>query len=104
MNHGLIEDVRHPIPGEAFVPIVSKADIPDDVTDSLPYLFRWFNVAVTDYLPNEKLWQVLTLDGLQRPFKVPRIYLMFKAEDPFLFANRVKAAIELRNITENNIR
>lgn len=104
LNHGLIEGIRHPIPGEAFVPVSKKNNLLYLYEDPLNNLYRWFNVAVTDYLPDKKLWRVLTLDGFQRPFSVPRIYLMFKAEDPKVFAQRIQAALELRHLTESNIR
>ncbi|KAK4887372.1 hypothetical protein RN001_003643 [Aquatica leii] len=104
IQHGIIDGVRHPIPGEAYLPVCMKPTVPDTSVDYLNHVYKWVNVAVTDYTPENKLWHVLTLDGYQRTFKVPRIYLMFKAEDPFMFAQRIKEAIELRNETENNIR
>lgn len=61
-------------------------------------------MAVTAYIPERQLFRVLTLDGLQRPFNVPRIYLYFKAENPASYATRVKAAVDLRNETENRIK
>lgn len=67
-------------------------------------IYEWMNVAVTDYSPEKQLWHVLTLDGLQRKFKIPRIYLMFKAEDPEIFGRRIKAALNLRYKSENLIR
>lgn len=82
----------------------NRSIVPLNPAEPLNYLYHWVNVAVTDYTRETKLWHVLTLDGLQRSFQVPRIYLMFKAEDPEIFANRIKAALEYRNITENNIR
>jgi hypothetical protein len=35
---------------------------------------------------------------------IPRIRLMFKADDPETFAQRVKFAVDLRREVENNLR
>lgn len=104
MQHGVIEGVRHPIPGEAYVPVVTSIDPTLSGDDKLNALYDWVNVAVTDYLEQNNRWAVLTLDGLQRVFHLPRIYVEFKAEDPDNFARRMKAAIKLREYTENRIR
>lgn len=103
LDHGILEGVRHPIPGEAFVPIPKSVRLPHGC-DVLNWLYKWVNVAVTDYDHNTKLWAVLTLDGELRAFKLPRIYVMFKAEDPWQFARRIRAALDLRNESENFIR
>lgn len=104
LDHGLLEDIRHPIPGEAFLPTANSVVFSSTSKDIMDNLYQWVNVAVTDYDANENLWSILTLDGLQRAYKIPRIYLMFKAEDPTVFAKRIKAALDLRNDTENLIR
>ncbi|KAF5308293.1 hypothetical protein FQR65_LT06286 [Abscondita terminalis] len=104
IKHGIVDGVRHPIPGEAYLPVCKKPSISKSSVDYLNHAYKWVNVAITDYNPQTKLWQVLTLDGFQRAFKIPRIYLMFKAEDPVIFAERIKFAIDLRNEVENNIR
>lgn len=100
----MLDGVRHPIPAEAFLPITSKSEVPTNPTDSANYIYEWVTVAVTNYEENLKLWSVTTLDGFQRMFNIPRISLMFKAEDPQNFANRIKAAIDLRNEVESRIR
>ncbi|KAF5270064.1 hypothetical protein FQA39_LY08476 [Lamprigera yunnana] len=104
LQHGVIEGVRHPIPGEAFVPVRKRPVVSESSVDYLNHVYQWVNVAVTDFTPDDKLWHVLTLDGYQRTFQIPRIQLMFKAEDSRAFAERIKSAIELRNETENIIR
>ncbi|CAH1982455.1 unnamed protein product [Acanthoscelides obtectus] len=101
LQHGVIEGVRYPLPGEAYL------EIADEHRGEFCHLFDtygWMNVAVTDYNFETKKWAVLTLDGLQRTFEVPRLYVMFKAEDPRNFAKRVEAAIKSRYDTENLIR
>lgn len=101
MDHGLIEGVKHPLPGEAFVP---NAEFHTEYDNPLEDIYCWMNVAVTDYNFNTKLWTVLTLDGLQRTFELPRLRVMFKAEDPGNFARRIKAAMDVRYEVENKIR
>lgn len=98
LDHGLIDGVRYPLPGQAFVIINEEfeADDPDN--------WGWINVAVTNYDFDLKLWAILTLDGLQRQLQMPRVYVMFKAEDPVNFAQRLKDAVDLRYYTENSIR
>lgn len=66
--------------------------------------YTWLNAAVTDYNFNTKLWSVLTLDGSQRKFDLSRLNVMFKAEDPENFADRLKNAVQTRHKTENLIR
>lgn len=66
--------------------------------------YSWLNVAVTDYNFDTKLWSVLSLDGSQRKFDMPRLNIMFKAEDPENFAERIKNAVQTRHKTENLIR
>nr|CAI5840362.1 unnamed protein product [Callosobruchus analis] len=100
LQHGVIDGVRYPLPGEAFLERASQNCEEECLFDT----YEWMNVAVTDYNFETKKWIVLTLDGLQRTFEVPRLYVMFKAEDPMNFAERVKAAIKLRYDSENLIR
>uniref|UniRef100_A0A1Y1N5M7 Dynein heavy chain 1, axonemal n=2 Tax=Photinus pyralis TaxID=7054 RepID=A0A1Y1N5M7_PHOPY len=104
LNHGVMEGVRHPIPAVAFVPVYMKPLVHPSSPDYLNHVYEWTDVAVTNYTPDDELWHVLTLDGFQRTFAIPRIRLMFKAEDPVVFAHRIKAALELRNQAENSIR
>ncbi|XP_044749962.1 dynein axonemal heavy chain 1-like [Coccinella septempunctata] len=98
LEHGVVEGVRHPIPGKAFL------KIQDPMETSKEQNYDWINVAVTDYLPESQLWSVLTLDGSQRTFNLPRIYIMFSAENPMIFGERIKAAVDLRNQVEDTIR
>lgn len=99
-----MDGVKYSIPGEAFLPISSKSGVPTQGGDSTNYLYEWVNVAVKDYNKSTKLWSVVTLDGLLREFKIPRIHLMFKAEDPENFLRRLQAAINLRNESESRIK
>lgn len=104
LEHGIVDGVKYPIPGEAFLPISSKTEVPAHVTDSANFLYEWVNVAINSYNSETKLWTVVSLDGLLRKFHIPRIHLMFKAEDPENFMRRIEAAINLRNEVESRIR
>lgn len=102
---GVIKGVRNPLPGEAFVPVVSEVLDPfTKIEDLFTHLCQWVNVAVMDYDDDKKLWKIMTLDGTRRTFELPRIYVMFKAEDPDVFARRIKAAVDLRRVTEATLR
>lgn len=105
MDHGLIDGVRHPMPGEAYLPVnKTPSKTWKDAEEILSTLYVWTDVAVTEYNPTKKLFSVITLDGFQRPYKVPRIYIMFKADDPRVFAERVKNAVSTRAKVENHIK
>lgn len=105
INLGIINGVRYPLPATVFVErIINKKWIFDRDVNTLNNMFGWFHAAVTDYDDKEKVWTVLTLDGLKRKFLLPRIYIQFFGEDPRKFAKRVAAAIKQRQIAETSIR
>lgn len=106
MEHGIVDGVLHPIPGEAYLPCVTEdpENAKENIMVRLNHVYEWLNVAVTDYSPETRLWHVLTLDGLQRTFQIPRIYVMFKAEDPEIFGQRIKAALDERERVQQLIR
>ncbi|XP_018331814.1 dynein heavy chain 1, axonemal-like [Agrilus planipennis] len=107
LKHGVLDGIQHPLPGLGFVTLPSEINndvIGEGVSQEYTVFYGWVNVAIMDYVPQKKHWKVLTLDGLQRTFVLPRIYLMFRAEDPQVFAQRIRAAIDLRNDVENKIR
>ncbi|XP_072136794.1 dynein axonemal heavy chain 1 isoform X1 [Mobula birostris] len=114
---------RKPIPGYALLPKDDKLghDVPK--SDSLGY--RWFSVGVLDYDKEKKLYLVqkansyglirdeqnrIVLNGgitetgerlkLPNQYWIPRVQLMFSAEDPVVFAKRVAQAHFLRQKTE----
>ncbi|XP_026674744.1 dynein heavy chain 1, axonemal-like [Ceratina calcarata] len=105
LNLGTMDGTRYPLPATVFVPRFRAQDEMFVLEDEeLNNLFIWTNAAVTDYDPSKRLWSVLTLDGLQREFKIPRIYIRFYAEDPKIFAKRMAAAIEQRRIAQAAIK
>ncbi|XP_018365084.1 PREDICTED: dynein heavy chain 1, axonemal-like [Trachymyrmex cornetzi] len=104
INLGIIDGIRYPLPATVFVErIIDKKKIFDRY-NILNNLYGWFHAAVTDYNNEQKLWTVLTLDGLKRKFLLPRIYIRFFGEDPRKFAKRVAAAVKQRQIAETSIR
>lgn len=61
-------------------------------------------MAVFSYDAVKEKWDVMALDGTKRKFWIPRIRLMFKADDPENFTKRIKWAIDMRDECENNLR
>lgn len=61
-----------------------------------PCVMMAYNAATTRY--------DVSLTGSGATVSVPRIYLLFDAEDPEVFAQRVSAACELRKQTEGHLR
>ncbi|CAF4763844.1 unnamed protein product [Pieris macdunnoughi] len=105
LSLGLIEGEQYPCPGLAFLPKEDgKSSKSGDIFQMLNNLYDWINVAAFSYNKDTDTWEVMALDGTQRRFNIPRIRLMFKADDPETFARRVKFAVDLRNEVENNLR
>uniref|UniRef100_A0A6I8PKH9 Dynein axonemal heavy chain 1 n=1 Tax=Ornithorhynchus anatinus TaxID=9258 RepID=A0A6I8PKH9_ORNAN len=118
---------RNPIPGKALLPTDDILGHEDPYSNEVTYL--WFNVGVLDYDKEEKLYLVhkmkerervrdeegqIILNGGITPagrvpllpcqYWVPRIQLLFCAEDPRVFAQRVISASSLRDETEELLR
>ncbi|XP_067907506.1 dynein axonemal heavy chain 1 [Heterodontus francisci] len=116
-------DIRKPIPGKALLPKDDKLGHDDPKSDSLSY--RWFFVGVLDYDKAKKLYLVQKANSydlirdeknqtvvnggisesgerleLPNQFWIPRVRLMFCAEDPIVFSKRVAQAHFLRQKTE----
>ncbi|XP_050357868.1 dynein axonemal heavy chain 1-like [Nymphalis io] len=106
LSLGNIEGEQYPCPGLAFIPKQDgKSNKPaTDIIQILNNLYEWTNVAAFSYDKNTDKWVVMALDGSKRYFNIPRIRLMFKADDPDTFAERVKFAVNLRKEVENNFR
>ncbi|KAI4880923.1 hypothetical protein NFI96_025448, partial [Prochilodus magdalenae] len=102
---------RKPVPAKALLPTCDKSLTPE---------YSWQSVGVLDYYPEKKQYLVQKADphgrvrdrkgrpvktGVLSPLKagqfwVPRVRLMFLAEDPRLFAQRVQFAYNFRRTTE----
>ncbi|KAG9260637.1 dynein heavy chain 1, axonemal [Astyanax mexicanus] len=110
-----------PVPAKALLP--TSDNISDTVIVSPTLEYMWQSVGVLDYCPEEKQYLVQKADPLGRirdrngkpavpgaqrnkdsllagQFWVPRIRLMFCAEDPRIFAQRVQFALNSRKTTE----
>lgn len=124
INLGWLDGIRHPLPAEAFLPNrFLQESIPHeissesmefsfedrsyesyslaskDVTVVRNHLYQWTKVAVRDYDPEKLLWIVTDLIT-KVTYKIPRIQLMFIAENPEEFIYRVKKALLLRENCE----
>ncbi|XP_067855101.1 dynein axonemal heavy chain 1 [Heptranchias perlo] len=116
-------NIRKPIPGKALLSKEDKLGHDDPKSDSVVY--RWFFVGVLDYDKEKKLYLVQKADSydlirdennqpvvnggftetgerleLLNQFWIPRVRLMFCAEDPVVFSKRVAQAHFLRQKTE----
>lgn len=128
INLGLLDGIRHPIPAEAFLPNRFLQDnyshelssesmefsfedrsyesfglASKDVTIVRNHLYQWTKVAVKDYDPEQLLWTVIDLIT-KVTYKIPRIQLMFIAENPEEYIYRVKKALLLRENCEKFLR
>ncbi|KOB77796.1 putative dynein, axonemal, heavy polypeptide 1, partial [Operophtera brumata] len=101
-----IKGEQYPCPGLAFIPKgegkPSKGGSGDFI-QTLNNLYEWTNVAAFSFDKSTETWEVMALDGSKRRFNIPRIRLMFKADDPETFAQRVRFACDLRREIENNL-
>ncbi|KAF8789213.1 Dynein heavy chain 1 like protein [Argiope bruennichi] len=101
---------QRPVPGTALIPVEAG-----NITG--PVHLEWQDVAVLDYDDDNKLFLVRNeeecpKDGEPSVYDtqkvsdlwVPRIYLRFKAEEPFHFARRLRSAVTTRHIVEESIR
>ncbi|CAH0397622.1 unnamed protein product [Chilo suppressalis] len=106
LSLGVIEGEQYPCPGLAFLPKDESktAKTTGDTLQILNNLYEWTNVAAFSYDKASQTWEVMTLDGTKRKFNIPRIRLMFKADDPETFAQRIKFAVDLRRQVENDLR
>ncbi|XP_063366022.1 dynein axonemal heavy chain 1-like [Cydia amplana] len=102
---GMIEGEQHPCPALAFIPkLDGKTKTTGDLIHVLNNIYDWINVAAYSYNETTMTWHVMALDGSKRRYDIPRIRLMFKADDPETFVMRVQFAIDLRNEVDNNLR
>ncbi|PVD29059.1 hypothetical protein C0Q70_11656 [Pomacea canaliculata] len=123
---GQTNGTRKPVPGISLLPVISKDKMKDPTDLSITY--DWCDVGVLDYdsLTKQYLVQKTNengrvvddgqpiVNGGVRPdgtrvkasgqFWVPRIRLMFRAEDPRIFAERVAEAFESRHVFEAELR
>lgn len=124
LNLGLVDGIRNPLPAEAFLPnrfhqenvphelssdsmifsiaersFESSGRANKDVTVVRNHLYRWTKVVVRDYDHETLLWTVTDLIT-KRTYKIPRIQMMFNAENPEQFIDRVKKALRFRENCE----
>lgn len=107
LDLGILADERHPIPGEAFLPsnfdIEQTSMVSENPEIIRNHIYVWVKVSVRDYDPVKMRWLVTDLETAQS-YKIPRIFLMFLAEDPVNFANRIKNALERRTNADRHMK
>ncbi|XP_071452908.1 dynein axonemal heavy chain 1-like [Hetaerina americana] len=105
MSLGMVDGVQHPVPGKAFVPVTllnSSASNVDSLGGKKLPEYAWMFCAVIDYDPEIKTYNIIILKDF-REYSLPRIYILFLAEDPEQFAARIENALARRNECENRI-
>ncbi|XP_071943674.1 dynein axonemal heavy chain 1-like isoform X2 [Antedon mediterranea] len=128
LDMGVVNGHRLPIPAKALLPAWDSTEKLDPKDPSLEY--EWFDVGVLDYDQDESLWLVQKTDlngrildhddsqvvvnggvknGIRQPIQatqywIPRIQVMFIAEDPAVFAQTVSQAFHDRRHTEALLR
>merc|ERR1711962_25575 len=98
MKLGVVEGEkkRKPVPGRAL--------LPNGVVKEGVKQYEWQDVGMINYDSNDNLYTVKLMGGDKSSstslYMIPRIRLMFYAEDPVVFADRLKEAFEARKKTE----
>lgn len=107
LNLGSLGNDRHPIPAEAFLPssfdLEQSSVTSDNIEDIRNRLYHWVKVSVRDYDPVTMRWLVTDLE-MAKSYRIPRIYLMFLAEDPVNFSNRIAHALESRKNADRHLK
>lgn len=85
------EDSPYPLPVKAFLPIQQSLT-----------KYKWQYAAVSDYNHKTGKWIVMDLAD-EFVYEVPKVQLMFLAESPLQFVERLKRAIRRRNKAETLI-
>ena len=63
----------------------------------------WRKVLITSYDAAIDLFSGYTDDSEKMPFTKPKIYVLFDAENPFVFCTRLISALKLRDLADNKI-
>ncbi|PSN46069.1 hypothetical protein C0J52_02287, partial [Blattella germanica] len=83
LDIGLLDGVRHPVPAFAFIQkLPAPLSYLADIAVPLNALFDWVEVVVTEYDSDEQLYTVIRVDGHDETLLLPRIFVLFRAEDP----------------------
>lgn len=104
-NRFLQENVPHQLSSESMIFSIAERSFESsglankDVTVVRNHLYRWTKVFVRDYDHETLLWTVIDLIT-KRIYEIPRIQMMFSAENPEQFIYRVKKALRFRENCE----
>lgn len=64
----------------------------------------WRKVVVTSHDAANDVFSGYTDDNEKMPFTKPKIYVLFDAENPFVFCTRLVSALKLRDLADNKIK
>lgn len=104
LDLGLLNGKRHPVPAKAFLPNFMQTDtLYEEETDRLNNAYKWTMVTVRDYDETCDRWLITDLE-VERSYRIPRLFMMFFAEDPMLFVKRTQYAMAGRLNSEKFIK
>lgn len=79
---------RYPLPAKAYLPLKQSL-----------IQYEWQNAAIISYNPSKDKWLAMVLED-ECLYEVPKIQIMFMAENPFNFLKRIQQAVRKRNEAE----
>lgn len=88
---------------EAFLPVPKMPSRQYLTKDNVYKFYSWRKVAVISYSASTQLWLVKDFN-LNLEYNLSRIYIRFLAEDPAVFAARIKEAVKFQEKTENHLK
>ncbi|KAM7354514.1 sterile affecting ciliogenesis [Cochliomyia hominivorax] len=82
---------RYPLPAKAYLPVQQSL-----------LQYKWQNAAIISFDATKDKWQAMVLAD-ENLYEVPKIQIMFMAENSFTFIERLKQANKMRNEAETLI-
>ena len=99
----IVDGEKYPLPAEAFLPVYDLPSRQFLTKENANYFYNWRKVGVVSYSESTQLWLVKDFK-LNLEFHLHRIYIRFLAEDPIVFAARVKEAVACQEKAEIYLR
>uniref|UniRef100_A0A1A9VTS0 Dynein heavy chain linker domain-containing protein n=1 Tax=Glossina austeni TaxID=7395 RepID=A0A1A9VTS0_GLOAU len=81
----------YPLPAKAFLPV--KQSLID---------YQWQFAAIQGYDDDTGKWTAMNLSD-EHVYEIPKVQVMFMAENPYVFVERLKKAVQIRNDAETVI-
>lgn len=105
LDLGNVNGARYPVPAMAILPNLVQSDPNENEKeiDRRNNIYKWTMVSVRDYDSAMSRWLVTDLDS-EKSYQIPRLFMMFLAENPKLFVKRTQYAWNLRLNSEKHIK